>query len=184
MSEEACFYWDFCKGCFPHAVMQTTQKGRTWVSHKTPCGQSGRSSCGTGGGPHGQSQIINLVNGVVTVALRPRTPPMIGSTRAGPSSMNGFKRTPVAGRPTASLPVRAPFTSTARTWQALKFLPREGSPAGDWFAPDTQRVVTVYGYTCHDTTGLYGLLICGGRARGCITPATSWRSDLAIWCRT
>ena len=114
--------------------MQTTQKGRTWVSQKIPRGQSGRSSCGTGGGPHAQSQIINLVNGVVTVALRPRTPPVIRATRAGPSSMNGFKRTPVASRSTASLPVRAQFTSAARTGQALLFLPREGSPAGDWFA--------------------------------------------------
>ena len=139
MREEACFYWDSCKGCFPHAVMQTTQKDRTWVSQKIPRGQGGRSSCGTGGRPHGQSQIINLVNGVVTVALRPRTPPMIRATRAGPSSMNGFKRTPVASRPTASLPVRAQFTSTVRTWQARLFLPREGLPAGNWFANHTLR---------------------------------------------
>ena len=27
--------------------------------------------------------------------------------------------------------------------------------ARDYTSPDTQRVVTVYGYTCHDTTGLY-----------------------------
>ena len=32
--------------------------------------------------------------------MRPRTPPMTGATPAGPSSMNGFNRTPVAGRGT------------------------------------------------------------------------------------
>lgn len=57
-------------------------------------------------------------------------------TRAGPSSTNVFNRTPMADRSGASLPVRAQFTSSARTGQALLFLPRAGSPAGDWSADD------------------------------------------------
>jgi hypothetical protein len=44
MREEVCFYWGTGKGVFPHTVMPTTQKGRTWVPQKS---QSGKSSCGT-----------------------------------------------------------------------------------------------------------------------------------------
>ena len=138
MREEACFYWDSCKGCFPHAVMQTTQKDRTWVSQKIPRGQSGRSSCGTGGGPHVQTQMINLVNGVVP---RPSRITHATSDRVGVCGaklLNGFFETPVAGRPTASLPVRAQFTNAARTWQARMFLPRKGPPAGGWSARKKQ----------------------------------------------
>ena len=76
----------------------------------------------------------NLVNRVVPRPLRitDATTDQVGAR--GAKLLNGFKQTPVAGRPTTSLPVRAQFTSTARTWQARLFLPREGPPAGDWFA--------------------------------------------------
>jgi len=75
-----------------------------------------------------QTQVINLVNGVVPCPLRiaDATNDRVGAY--GTKLLNGFVKTPVAGRSTASLPVRAQFTSTARTWQALKFLPRKGRP--------------------------------------------------------
>ena len=134
MRKEACFCWDSCKGCFAQGTIQTTQKSRSWVLQKIPRGQSGRSSCGTGGGPHGQSQIINLVNGVVPRPARITHATNDRVDACGAKLLNGFIKSPVAGRPTASLPVRAQFTSAARTLQALKFLPREGLPAGNWFA--------------------------------------------------
>ena len=83
-----------------------------------------------------QSQMINLVNGVVPCPARitHATNDRVGS--CGTKLRNGFLRTPVASRPTASLPVRAQCTSTAPTWQAHLFLPREGLPAGNWFAPE------------------------------------------------
>ena len=83
-----------------------------------------------------QTQVINLVNGVVPCPARiaVATNDRVGA--CGAKLLNGFDKTPVAGRPTASLPVRAQFTSTAQTWQALLFLPREGLPAGNWFAPE------------------------------------------------
>ena len=81
-----------------------------------------------------QTQVINLVNGVVPCPARiaVATNDRVGA--CGAKLLNGFDKTPVAGRPTASLPVRAQFTSSARSWQALLFLPREGLPAGNWFA--------------------------------------------------
>ena len=83
-----------------------------------------------------QTQVINLVNGVVPRPSRitHATSDRVGA--CGAKLLNGFNGTPVAGRPTASLPVRHQFINTARTWQALKFLSREGSPAGDWLAPE------------------------------------------------
>ena len=55
-----------------------------------------------------QSQMINLVNGVVPCPARitHATNDRVGS--CGTKLRNGFLRTPVASRPTASLPVRAP----------------------------------------------------------------------------
>ena len=83
-----------------------------------------------------QSQMINLVNRVVPCPSRitDATTDKVGAR--GAKLLNGFRKTPVAGRPPASLPVRAQFTSSARIGQARLFLPREGSPAGDWFAPE------------------------------------------------
>ena len=83
-----------------------------------------------------QSQMSNLVIGVVPCPLRitHATSDRVGS--CGAKLLNGFNETPVAGRPTASLPVRAQSTRAARTRQARKFLPRKGSPAGDWSAPE------------------------------------------------
>ena len=81
-----------------------------------------------------QSQMINLVNRVVPCPSRITDATTDKGGARGAKLLNGFRKTPVAGRPPASLPVRAQCTSTARTWQARLFLPREGSPAGDWFA--------------------------------------------------
>jgi len=81
-----------------------------------------------------QTQVINLVNGVVPCPSRiaDATSDRVGA--CGTKLTHGFKVTPLAGRSPASLPVHAQFTKTARTWQARLFLSREGSPAGDWFA--------------------------------------------------
>ena len=82
-----------------------------------------------------QWQMSNLVIGVGPCPTRitPATSDRVGA--CGTKLLNGFVKSPVAGRSTASLPVRPQCTNTARAWQARKFLPREGSPAGDWFAP-------------------------------------------------
>ena len=80
----------------------------------------------------------NLVNRVVPRPSRITDATTDKDGARGAKLLNGFFKSPVAGRPTASLPVRAQFTSAARTWQALLFLPREGSPAGDWFARKKQ----------------------------------------------
>ena len=85
---------------------------------------------------HAAGSTDQVESGSCRVPQGSRTPPVIGSAHAGPSSMNGFHRTPVAGRPTASLPVRAQCTRAARTRQARMFLPRKGSLAGDWSAPE------------------------------------------------
>ena len=89
-----------------------------------------------------QWQMSNLVIGVGPCPTRitPATSDRVGA--CGTKLLNGFVKSPVAGRSTASLPVRPQCTNTARAWQARKFLPREGSPAGDWFAPE-QRIIDV-----------------------------------------
>ncbi len=81
-----------------------------------------------------QTQVINLVNGVVPCPSRIAD---ATSDRVGACGTKRHERVQMntSGRPVyASLPVRHQFTSGAGTWQALKFLPREGAPAGDWFA--------------------------------------------------
>ena len=81
-----------------------------------------------------QTQVINLVIGVVPCPSRitHATSDRVGA--CGTKLTHGFHETPLAVRSTASLPVRAQFTSAARTWQARLFLPREGLPACNWFA--------------------------------------------------
>lgn len=83
-----------------------------------------------------QTQVINLVNGVVPCPSRIAD---ATSDRVGACGTKLHERVQMntSGRPVyASLPVRHQFTSGAGTWQALKFLPRKGSPLGDWFAPE------------------------------------------------
>src|SRR5204863_8929903 len=79
-----------------------------------------------------QSQMSNLVIRVVPCPLRiaDATSDRVGA--CGAKLLNGFNEIPVAGRPTASLPVRAQSTRAFGPRQARKFLPRKGSPAGDW----------------------------------------------------
>ena len=79
-------------------------------------------------------QMSNLVNRVVTRSLAATDATTDQGGACGAKLLIGFNETPLAGRTTASLPVRTQFTSAARTWQARLFLPREGSPAGGWFA--------------------------------------------------
>ena len=83
-----------------------------------------------------QSQMSNLVNGVVTRSLAATD---ATNDRVGACGTKLHERVQMntSGRPVyASLPVRHQFTSGAGTWQALKFLPREGLPAGNWLAPE------------------------------------------------
>ena len=135
MSKEACFYWGF-GGChFSWTGLGPTQKGRTWFSAKNPRGQSSRFSCGTGGGPHGQSQIINLVIGVVPCPSRIADATRVKVGACGPKLTHGlFCRAPLAGRSKASLPVPLQSTRALPARQARMFLPREGAPAGAWRA--------------------------------------------------
>ena len=55
--------------CFSGGPSRQHKKAERGVAKKNPTRPGGCSSCGTGGGPHGQSQFINLVNGVVTRSL-------------------------------------------------------------------------------------------------------------------
>ena len=83
-----------------------------------------------------QTQVINLVIGVVPCPSRIAD---ATSDRVGACGTKLHERVQLntSGRPVyASLPVRHQFTSGAETWQALKFLPREGLPAGNWLAPE------------------------------------------------
>ena len=100
-----------------------------WLSHgesyeKAATGRGGKPSCGTGGGPHGQSQMFNLVNGVVPSPARiadATNDNWVGA--CGTRLLNGFKQTPVAGRPTASLPVHTHFTTRPLAGKSSQFLP-------------------------------------------------------------
>ncbi len=98
--------------------MQVTQKGRSWCSQKIPRGQGTDQVVEPEAGRRIQTQVINLVIGVVPCPSRitHATSDRVGS--CGTKLLNGFKRTPVAGRSTASLPVRAQWNRSARTRQA------------------------------------------------------------------
>jgi hypothetical protein len=77
----------------------------------------------------------NLVNGVVPrLAVTDATNVKDGA--CGTKLLIGLQRTPLAGRSTASLPVRGQFTRPHRPLQDRMFLLRKGSPAGDWRAPE------------------------------------------------
>ena len=81
-----------------------------------------------------QEQMSNLVNRVVPSPSRITDATTDQGGACGAKLTHGFNETPLAVRPPASLPVHTQFTSIVRTWQARLFLPREGSPAGDWLA--------------------------------------------------
>ena len=68
-----------------------------------------------------QSQMINLVIGVVPCPSRitHATSDRVGSR--GAKLLNGFFKSPVAGRPTASLPVRAQFTTAPLALASVSF---------------------------------------------------------------
>ena len=102
---------------------------------KIPRGQGSESSCGTGVGPHGRMQMCNLVIGVVS---RPTRITHAASDRVGACGaklLNGFFKSPVAGRPTASLPVRTQFTTTRVLCKRVSFF-CERVRNGGWNAPD------------------------------------------------
>jgi hypothetical protein len=82
-----------------------------------------------------QTQVINLVIGVVPRPARitHATSDRVGS--CGAKLLNGFNRTPVAGRPTASLPVRTHFITTPALCKRASFF-RERVRHGGWFAPE------------------------------------------------
>ena len=66
-------------------------------------------------------QMINLVIGVVPCPSRitHATSDRVGS--CGAKLLNGFIKSPVAGRPTASLPVRTQFTTTPVALASVSF---------------------------------------------------------------
>ncbi len=66
-------------------------------------------------------QMSNLVNRVVSRPARitHATSDRVGA--CGAKLLNGFYKTPVAGRPTASLPVRTHFTTTPLLCKRLSF---------------------------------------------------------------
>ena len=102
---------------------------------KIPRGQGSESSCGTGVGPHGRMQMCNLVIGVVS---RPTRITHAASDRVGACGaklLNGFFKSPVAGRPTASLPVRTQFTTTRVLCKRVSFF-CERVRNGGWYAPE------------------------------------------------
>ena len=137
MSKEACFCGSFGRSCFQPAAVAATQKGRSWFSaKKSHAAKSAHQVEEPEAGRMIQSQVSNLVIGVVPrpVRITHATSDRVGA--CGAKLLNGFNQTPVAGRPTASLPVRAQSTRAARTRQARMFFPRKGSPAGDWSAPE------------------------------------------------
>jgi len=137
MREEACFCESFGRSCFQPAALAATQKGRSWFSAKTiHAAKSADQVEEPEAGRMIQSQVSNLVIGVVPrpVRITHATTDRVGA--CGAKLLNGFNETPVAGRPTASLPVRAQSTRAFELRQARMFLPRKGSPAGDWFAPE------------------------------------------------
>ena len=83
-----------------------------------------------------QMQMSNLVNGVVTRSLTATdaTNDRVGT--CGTKLLNGFSKTPLAGRSTASLPVRCQSIKARPPRQARKFLPRKGPPASGSSAPE------------------------------------------------
>ena len=113
------------------------KKAERGSGEKLPRGLVNESSCGTGGGPHGPSQIINLVNGVV-----PRRLAAVDATndRGDACRAKLHERVLLEHQWPAGLqlPFRFAVQSTrgASTRQARMFLPRKGPPAGGSSAPE------------------------------------------------
>jgi hypothetical protein len=123
--------------------MRPTQKSRTWVLQKSHAARAANQNVEPESGRRVETQMSNLVNGVVTrsLAATDATNDRVGT--CGTKLLNGFKQTPVAGRSTTSLPVRAQFTTRTQTWQARMFLPRKGPSADGWSAPEKLDAQTV-----------------------------------------
>ena len=68
-----------------------------------------------------QSQMINLVIGVVPrpIKVTHATSDRVGA--CGAKLLNGFVKSPVAGRPTGSLPVHAQFTTAPTVLASVSF---------------------------------------------------------------
>ena len=66
--EPACLL-GFCEDGFLASGIGDNTKRPNVVLPKKSTRPGRKPSCGTGGGPHGQSQVFNLVNGVVTRRL-------------------------------------------------------------------------------------------------------------------
>jgi hypothetical protein len=131
------FIKDFAQWVFQHGTAHQHKKAGRGFGQKIPRGQSARSRCGTGGGPHGQWQIINLVNGVVTrsLAATDATNDRVDAcgTKLHERVQLNTSGESVYGFPSGSLvsqPKRSGFG------KPRKFLPRKGPPAGGWSAPE------------------------------------------------
>ena len=91
---------------------QDNTKRPSWFLAKNPRGRSGSFSCGTGGGPHGQSQMINLVNGVVSPPCGHGRHQCEGRRMRNQAPGTGSKNT--SGRPVYRFPSGSPLNSPKR----------------------------------------------------------------------
>ena len=91
---------------------QDNTKRPSWFLAKNPRGRSGSLSCGTGGGPHGQSQMINLVNGVVSPPCGHGRHQCEGRRMRNQAPGTGSKNT--SGRPVYRFPSGSPLNSPKR----------------------------------------------------------------------
>jgi hypothetical protein len=119
MSEEACFYWGFCVGGFWQVTISATQKGRTWFSEKIHAAKAVNQVVEPEAGRMVQSQMSNLVIGVVPCPSRitHATSDRVGA--CGAKLLNGFNVN-TSGEAGLQLPFRfaAQFTSIVRPPQA------------------------------------------------------------------
>ena len=103
---------------------------------KIPRGLGSGHDCGTGGGPrvpiaNEQSRKQGRYRGL---SAADATSDRVGTR--GAKLLNGFRKTPLAGRPIASLPVRPQCAAAPGPRQARMFLPRKGASMGVWLAPE------------------------------------------------
>ena len=127
MSQEPVFIGIFGGAIWRGRAARQHKKAGRGFREKIPRGQISKSSCGTGGGPHVQTQMINLVNGVVTrgLATTDATSDRVGAR--GAKLLNGlYEHHWPAG---LQLPFRftAQSTQAPRTRQASIVSPAKGS---------------------------------------------------------
>ena len=114
MNSKTLFSLGFCQGEVLGADRRANTKRPDMVLAKNHAATAARHVEEPAAGRAVERQIGNRVSGVVTrrLATTDATSDRVGAR--GAKLLNGFRRTPLAGRPTASLPVRPHRTRTAR----------------------------------------------------------------------